>query len=149
MLESVGHNISTSLLPPNKRRRVGDQESPRTPPSVKEEPHSSPGKLSELGLHVFLSPKNRATSDEGPSSQMTSSVAITSLSPPGEVKKSRLEQQRKTGEEPLSDRRHENIYVKAFNTAVDTVLEREGHLFSPEEMSIINLYRTLPCESPP
>jgi hypothetical protein len=48
-----------------------------------------------------------------------------------------------------SDPRYQSIYVKAFNTAIDTVLEREGHLFSPEEVSVINLYRTLPCESLP
>jgi hypothetical protein len=47
-----------------------------------------------------------------------------------------------------SDHLRESIYVKAFNTAVDTVLEREGHLFCRDEMNTINLYRTLPCSSP-
>ena len=53
-------------------------------------------------------------------------------------------------EEPMEywDRPRESMYVSAFNTAVDTVIEREGHLFSPEEMDIINVYRNLPCTSP-
>jgi hypothetical protein len=51
------------------------------------------------------------------------------------------------GETKYWDRKHESIYIKAFNTAVDTVLERERHLFSNEEMDIINLYRNLPCTS--
>ena len=47
------------------------------------------------------------------------------------------------------DRPRESMYVTAFNTAVDTVIEREGHLFSQEEMDIINVYRNLPCNAIP
>jgi len=45
------------------------------------------------------------------------------------------------------NRPRESIYVTAFNTAVETVIEREGHLFSQGETDIINLYRNLPCNS--
>ena len=51
------------------------------------------------------------------------------------------------GEDDVWERPRESMYVTAFNTAVDTVIEREGHLFSPEELSIINIYRSLPCTS--
>ena len=41
--------------------------------------------------------------------------------------------------------RRESIYVTAFNTAVDTVVDRESHLFNEDEMNIIRLYKDLPC----
>lgn len=105
-------------------------------PSFEEEPHTSPAKLGELGVHVLLSPKKQNNRNE----QVAHSA---SFSEDG----SRLEAKAGEEDEPLEywDRAQESMYVAAFNTAVDTVIEREGHLFSQEEMGVINIYRNLPC----
>jgi hypothetical protein len=127
--------------PPSKRRKVDAPDNTRLP-SFEEEPHSSPAKLGELGLHVLLSPKNEDTRN-----QRTANVARSltfgdnSLEPQGKVK---VESAR---EDEVWERPCESMYVTAFNTTVDTVIEREGHLFSPEEMNIIDIYRSLPCTS--
>jgi hypothetical protein len=107
-----------------------------------EEPHSSPAKLGELGLHVLLSPKHEHTRNQR---TVAGARSLTfdddSLASP---RKAKVES---TGEDEVWERPRESMYVTAFNTAVDTVIEREGHLFSPEEMKIINIYRNLPCTS--
>jgi hypothetical protein len=105
-------------------------------PSFEEEPHTSPAKLGELGVHVLLSPKKQHARNERVDRSLT-------FSEDG----SRLEPKPKVEDEPLEywDKARENMYVTAFNTAVDIVIEREGHLFSQEEMGVINIYRNLPC----
>ena len=56
-------NTPPPSTPPNKRRRVDAPDNARLP-SFDEEPHSSPAKIGELGLHVLLSPKNQDTRTE-------------------------------------------------------------------------------------
>jgi hypothetical protein len=118
--------------PPGKRRKVDAPTATRLP-SFEEEPHSSPGKIGELGLHVLLSPKNQEICSE----RIVVGRALTFDEP--------VETQ--TRQVVVEDRSRESMYVTAFNTAVDTVLEREGHLFSAEEMAVIDLYLNLPCMS--
>jgi hypothetical protein len=135
MLCPMDSNIPASTppcTPPGKRRKV-DAPTPTRLPSFEEQPHSSPSKIGELGLHVLLSPKNQ----EPRSEQIVVGRALTF----GEPVKTETHQVVSAG------RPRESMYVTAFNTAVDTVLEREGHLFSPEEMAVIDLYRKLPCIS--
>jgi hypothetical protein len=105
-------------------------------PSFEEEPHTSPAKLGELGIHVLLSPKKQNTRNE----QIDHLLSFPENS-------SRLGPKTEEEDEPLEywDRARESMYVTAFNTSVDTVIEREGHLFSQEEMDVINIYRNLPC----
>jgi len=133
---------STSpTTPPSKRRRVDAPNNTRLP-SFEEEPHTSPAKLGELGLHVLLSPKN-----EDARHLRTVSVARSLTfdnDPQDSQRKVKVE---KTEEDEVWERPRESMYVTAFNTAVDTVIEREGHLFSSEEMNTINVYRSLPCTS--
>lgn len=128
--------------PPSKRPRL--DASTTHFPSFEEEPHSSPGKIGELGLHVFLSPKNR-----DPLRERTLEVgrALTFSTESCQAPDKENSSSNEVAE--LSDRPRDNIsmYVTAFNTAVDTVIERERHLFSPAELEIINIYRKLPCNS--
>ena len=142
MLSPMDGNIPPSTppsTPPSKRRRVDALNNKRLP-SFEEEPHSSPTKLGELGLHVLLSPKNVDARNHRTARVARSlTVGDDSQESPRKVKV------KGTGEDEVWDRPRESIYVTAFNTAVDTVIEREGHLFSPEEMNIINIYRSLPC----
>jgi hypothetical protein len=129
--------------PPNKRPRLSTPIATRFP-SFEEEPHSSPGKIGELGLHVFLSPKNRDPLKER---KIEVGRALTFSS----------ENSQTSDKEDITSndivlhqddpRDNTSMYVTAFNTAVDTVIEREGHLFSREELEIIDIYRKLPCTS--
>lgn len=142
MLSPMDGNIPPSTppsTPPNKRRRVDPPNSTRLPP-FEEEPHASPSKLGELGLHVLLSPKNQDTQ-----TKRIGNVA-RSLTFSGDSIEAKAEVE---SEDTLEywDRPRESMYVTAFNTAVDTVIEREVHLFSQEEMDIINIYRNLPCKA--
>ena len=123
--------------PPNKRRKTEIPDASCLP-SFEEEPHTSPAKIGELGLHVLLSPKKQYNQSE-----RASKVART-LTFGDETKPLKEEVDTEDAME-YWDRPRESMYVTAFNTAVDTVLEREGHLFSQEEMGMINLYRNLPC----
>lgn len=144
MLSPMDGNIPTSTppsTPPSKRRRIDAPSNTRLP-SFEEQPHSSPAKLGELGLHVLLSPKNE---DERNQQTITGARSLTFGKGFGESETDvKVEIKH---EEEVWDRPRESMYVTAFNTAVDTVIEREGHLFSPEEMAIINVYRNLPCTS--
>ena len=143
MLSRMDYNIPHMIppsTPPSKRRRVDVPHNTRFP-SFDEEPHSSPVKIGELGLHVLLSPKYQDTRTEridNVARLLTFSEDLTSV-------KTKV----KTEDDGLEywDRPRESIYVTAFNTAVETVIEREGHLFSQGETDIINLYRNLPCNS--
>jgi hypothetical protein len=161
MLSPMDNNIpppsTPPSTPPSKKRRVDAHNAAL--PSFDEEPHSSPQKLGELGIHVLLSPKNQ-TPRKTRVVEVARSLTFTESDVPEptaskevarDVKE--LEVQGKpesTSEDELEywDRPRESMYVTAFNTAVDTVIEREGHLFSLEEMDIINTYRNLPCTSP-
>jgi hypothetical protein len=136
---NVPHTTSSST-PPSKRRRVDASHNTRFP-SFDEEPHSSPAKIGEVGLHVLLSPKNQNTRPE-----RIDKVA-RSLTFPKDSKSVKMKV--KTEDDALEywDRPRESMYVIAFNTAVDMVIEREGHLFSQEEAGVISLYRNLPCNS--
>ena len=134
---------SPPSTPPSKRRRVDAPDNTRLP-SFEEEPHLSPAKLGELGLHVLLSPKNEDTRN-----QRTANVAHSLTFGDDSLESQRKVKAESTGEDEVWDRPRESMYVTAFNTAVDTVIEREGHLFSPEEMNIIDIYRSLPCTFSP
>ena len=140
MLSPMDGNIPHSTppsTPPSKRRRVDATGTTGFPP-FDEEPHASPSKLAELGIHVLLSPKN-----QHPRNELGTDVArLLSFAEGSSDAKHKVK-----SEDDLEywDRPRESMYVTAFNTAVDTVIEREGHLFSQEEMSTINLYRNLPC----
>ena len=141
MLSPMDGNIPPSTppsTPPSKRRRVDVPDNTRLP-SFEEELHSSPAKLGELGLHVLLSPKNEDTRN-----QRTANVAHSLTFGNDSLESQRKVKVESTGED---ERPRESMYVTAFNTAVDTVIEREGHLFSPEEMNVIDIYRSLPCMS--
>ena len=144
MLSPMDGNIPPSILPstpPSKRRRVDPPTSTRLP-SFEEEPHTSPAKLGELGLHVLLSPKN-----EDARHQRTITVAHSLTFGDDAQDSGKKVKVDSAGEDDVCERPRKSMYVTAFNTAVDTVIEREGHLFSPEELSIINIYRNLPCTS--
>lgn len=135
------HNISPSTPPspstPLAKRRKVDVPYQDSFPSFDEEPHSSPRKIGELGLHVQLSPKNDKRTERQTSVAQALPFTKSDFRPePKEEDQDELE---------YWDRPRESVYVTAFNTAVDTVIEREGHLFSEEEMNIINTYRNLPC----
>lgn len=172
MLTTMDGNIPRSTppsTPPMKRRRIDAPQTTRFP-SFEEEPHTSPGKIGELGLHVLLSPKNydirrervvsggRALTfgeDVNVKVEIKEEVDGTDIKTETRADSSTVERDSKLqvkveDEEPMEywDRPRESMYVTAFNTAVDTVIEREGHLFSSEEMDIINMYRNLPCASP-
>ena len=146
--------------PPSKKRRV-DAHAASLLPSFDEEPHSSPQKLSELGIHVLLSPTNQIPRRD----RVVQVAQFLTYTDPGESKvegddqvkdvqvaeiqvKPVVAESASDDELEYWDRPRESMYVTAFNTAVDTVIEREGHLFSSEEMEIINTYRNLPCTSP-
>ena len=172
-LTLMDRNIAPSTppsTPPNKRRRVATPQTTRFP-SFEEGPHLSPSKICELGLHVLLSPKNFDTQGEGVAAggrvlTFDDDTKRPKLENKEEFKKtcvaieqsadsiaveghSKLEV--KVEDEELMehwDRSRESMYVTAFNTAVDTVIDREGHLFSEEETNIINVYRNSPCTSP-
>jgi len=142
MLETTDSDIqpySPPSTPPSKRLKTEPPQTTRLP-SFEEAPHTSPSKLGELGLHVLLSPKN-----QDPLNTRTTEVARKLTF--GDDASSAKEEV--SSDEPMEywDRPRESMYVTAFNTAVDTVLEREGHLLSQEEMCIIDLYRNLPCTS--
>ena len=138
-----------------------DAYNPPLLPSFDEEPHSSPQKLGELGIHVLFSPKNQ-TSRKDRVVQNAQSLAFTEsdalkIESEDKVKdvevadiqvKPVLGESASEDELEYWDRPRESMYVTAFNTAVDTVIEREGHLFSTEEMEIIKTYRSLPCTFP-
>jgi len=144
MLSPMDGNIPPSThpsTPPSKRRRVDAPDNMRLP-SFEEEPHSSPTKLGELGLHVQLSPKKEDTRN-----QQTVNVARSLAFEDDSLESPRKVKVESAGEDEIRERPRESMYVTAFNTAVDTVIEREGHLFSSEEMKIINIYRNLPCTS--
>jgi hypothetical protein len=124
--------------------------------SFEEEPHSSPGKLGELGLHVLLSPKKEDSRTEripNVGRVLTFSAETPELK---NGERHTLDSQREDALKPnesdngeiLDGGPRESMYVTAFNTAVDTVIESEGHLFSTEEINIIDLYRKLPCAFP-
>jgi len=174
MLIVMDGNVAASTppsTPPNKRRRISAPRATRFP-SFQEEPHTSPSKIGELGLHVLLSPTNHDPRQERMISfgrvltlgEQTQKAEIKvegrlriSSRPLEQNAKSSSKVERETrpkakvkGEEPMEywDRSRESMYVSAFNTAVDTVIEREGHLFSAEEMKIIDVYRNLPCRRP-
>src|ERR1700738_614298 len=143
MLSPMDGNIrpSTPLSsPPRKHQRPNP--STTTPlPSFDKEPHSSPSKLGELGLHVHLStqpqdPRTETIISVGRSLPFSDDPQIVQTEDSGDNDATEL------------GRLRESMYVTAFNSAVDTVIEREGHLFSPEEMNIINIYRKLPCMIP-
>ena len=145
MLSPLDGNIPHTpppSTPPSKRRRVDAPHNTRLP-SFDEEPHSSPAKIGELGLHVLLSPKDYDTRTER-TDNVARSLTFSEDSTFVETKV-------KTEGDVLEywDRPRESMYVTAFNTAVDTVIEREGHLFSQEETEVISLYRNLPCITPP
>ena len=142
MLSPMDGNIPHTpppSTPPSKRRRVDAPHDTRLP-SFDEEPHSSPAKIGELGLHVLLSPKHHDTRTE-----RIDNVA-RSLTFSEDTKS--VETNAEDDALEYWDRPRESMYVTAFNTAVDTVIEREGHLFSQEETDIISLYRNLPCITP-
>ena len=171
MLTVMDGNIPASTppsTPPSKRQRISATHTTRFP-SFQEEPHTSPSKIGELGLHVLLSPTNH---DPRPERVISIGGALTfgeqTQTPRADVEEelqrssvnldqnaessSKTEREIKLksqidNEEPMEywDRPRESMYVSAFNTAVDTVIEREGHLFSAEEMGIIEVYRNLPC----
>lgn len=175
MLIVMDGNIPASTppsTPPSKRRRIS---APHTThfPSFQEEPHTSPSKIGELGLHVLLSPTNHHSrpdrvisvgraltfgektqkadikvEEELPRSSVPTEQNVESISKA--ERDTRLKSHIKVeDDEPMEywDRPRESMYVTAFNTAIDTVIEREGHLFSEEEMKIINIYRNLPCRT--
>jgi len=144
MLSPMDGNIPPTTppsTPPSKRRRVDAPDNTRFP-SFEEEPHSSPAKLGELGLHVLLSPKNEDTRN-----QRMANVARSLTFGDDSLESQTKAKVESTGEDEVWERPRESMYVTAFNTAVDTVIEREGHLFSSEEMNIIAIYRSLPCTS--
>ena len=137
---NVDNNIPTSTppsTPPGKRRKLDVPATERLP-SFEEEPHLSPSKIGELGLHVLLSPKN----DDKQKDQVFAVARTLTFTVTGSQ-----HEVEKEDEESMEhwDRPRESMYVSAFNTAVDTVIEREGHLFSEEEINIINAYQDLPC----
>jgi hypothetical protein len=128
--------------PPNKKRRV-DQTTPLRILSFEEEPNSSPAKLCELGLHVLLSPKRENNRNETPQEDRFGSVArrldfTDAMEGNGNARVNENAIDHK-------DQRRESMYVTAFNTAIDTVIEREGHLLSEEEVDLIHVYHNLPC----
>jgi hypothetical protein len=129
--------------PPSKRPRLNTPIATHFPP-FEEEPHSSPGKIGELGLHVFLSPKNRDPLKER---KIEVGRALTFSSENSQTS----DKEDVAGNDIVlhQDRPRDNtsMYVTAFNTTVDTVIEREGHLFSRDELEIIDIYRKLPCIS--
>jgi len=126
------------LTTPNKRRKFNVPAEPTRPPAIEEEPHASPSRIGELGLHVLLSPK-KLTDPRDENTQVARVLTFgEAMTPADEETKSKEAME-------YWDRERESMYVTAFNTAVNTVLDREGHLFSPDEMDIINLYRNLPC----
>jgi hypothetical protein len=135
-------NTPSPSTPPSKRRRVDAPHDARIP-SFDEEPHSSPAKIGELGLHVLLSPRTQDTQI----ARIGKVARSLTFSEDPTLVKTKV----KPEDDALEswDRPRESMYVTAFNTAVDTVIEREGHLFSQEETDIISLYRSLPCISPP
>ena len=128
--------------PPNKRPRLSTPIATRFP-SFEEEPHSSPGKIGELGLHVFLSPKNRDPLKER-NIEVGRALTFSSENSQTSDKEDDTSNDIVQQEGP---RDNTSMYVTAFNTAVDTVIEREGHLFSREELETIDIYRKLPCIS--
>ena len=104
MLSPMDTNIATLSTPPSKRRRVDAPHNTRLP-SFDEEPHSSPAKIGELGLHVLLSPKNQDTRTErmdNVARSLTFSESSTSV-------KTKV----KTGDDVLEywDRPRESMYV--------------------------------------
>ena len=144
MLDVRNENMLPSVCPstpPRKRQRTGELVTDSYVPSFKEEAYTSPQKLGELGIHVLLSPKNRNERHE--SNEQVQRV-LTFVKDEDGGEDGDKENQEDNGLE-YWDKPRESIYVSAFNTAVETVLEREGHLFSQEEMDIIATYRNLPC----
>jgi hypothetical protein len=115
------------LIKPNKRRRLDEP--------FDEEPLTSPSKFGELGLHVLLSPKKEREKQE------TAVIARRLSFSDNDTRKTKT----KTSEDGAGDGYRESVYVTAFTTAVETVIEREGHLFSNDEMDIIKTYLDLPC----
>lgn len=145
MLNPRNENMLPSVFsstPPRKKRRTDEAESGAELPSFEEEPYGSPQKMGELGLHVLLSPKNRNERHE-PINQVRRVLTFEAGAEDGD------KENKGTGGLEYWDRPRESIYVSAFNTAVETVLEREGHLFSQEEMETIDIYRNLPCALQP
>jgi len=164
LLSAMDNNIplpSTPLsTPPSKKRRI-DAHAASLVPSFEEEPHSSPQKLGELGIHVLFSPTNQTPRRDRvvQVAQLLTYAEPDALKVEGEtqvkdVKVAEIQVKPVVAESASDDeleywdRPRESMYVTAFNTAVDTVIEREGHLFSSEELEIINTYRNLPCTSP-
>lgn len=150
MLSPMDGNIPPPSTPPSKKRRV-DAHNTTLLPSFDEEPHSSPQKLGELGIHVLFSPKNhtprgdRVVQAARSLAFTRSDTTKTETSDDVQVKSKATADSTSEDELEYWDRPRESMYVTAFNTAVNTVIEREGHLFSPQEMEIINTYRNLPC----
>lgn len=174
MLIVMDGNVPASTpfsTPPNKRRRISAPHATRLP-SFQEEPHTSPSKIGELGLHVLLSPTNHDPRLE----RVMSFGRVLTLDKQAQKAEIKVEKELQISRLPLEqnaessskaeretrlkskvedvepmeywDRSRESMYVSAFNTAVDTVIEREGHLFSAGEMKIIDVYRNLPCRTP-
>ncbi len=48
--------------------------------------------------------------------------------------------------EEVEDSRKDSLYVNAFETCLNVVLENESHLFNEEELNVFSRYRLLPCK---
>src|SRR5271169_3542373 len=105
MLSPMDGNIlpsTTPSTPPSKRRKVDAPDNTRLP-SFEEEPHSSPAKLGELGLHVLLSPKNEDTRN-----QRTANVALSVTFGDDSLESQRKVKVESTGEDEVWERPRES-----------------------------------------
>ena len=95
--------------------------------------------------------------DEGVGAALGSQTALETSLPDIKTDEEAIEayEAYKAGEQTLEDRLdnrswekgRSSIYVDAFNLALDTVLEEEGHLFDEAELSLFQQWRDLTYES--
>lgn len=157
----IPHPTSTNfddLSPPAKRLKTRestdgegsrdvseDEATPHTPRSFREE--------------IPDSEDSGGSEDEDEASVPQRPTELESALPPVKTDKEAIEEYEamragKEVPEDLKDRLSErkwtrgksSIYVDAFNLALETVLEDEGHLFDEKEMEVFNQWRELEYE---
>lgn len=163
----ISHPASTNfdgddLSPPAKRLKTRESFTDEN------ESRNDSGDVSESAPHTprIYTPRDEIPdsddeNDSGDENQITSRpTELESALPPVKIDKEAIkdyEAKRAGGEVPADlksrisqrewTRGKSSIYVDAFNLALDTVLEDEGHLFDEKELEVFNQWSDLQYEA--
>jgi len=158
----VPHPASTNFddpSPPAKRLKTRESAEREDSYDVSEE-DSAPRTPSGFRDEIPDSEDSGGSEDENDASVPQRPTELESALPPVKTDKEAIEEYEamRAGDEvpgDLKDRLSErkwtrgksSIYVDAFNLALETVLEDEGHLFDEKEMQVFNQWRELEYEA--